>query len=417
MTRASAGLVALLAALAIVAGVAFGGGLASLGGPAEAGSSLAIATVAPATPPGGSPSGPPSASPSPSPTPVPTPSPSPTPVLVPDPLDGVLVPESQAGRHPIAVMVDDLAPARPQSGFSSASVVWQAPAEGGIPRYMMVFSHGTPTSVGPVRSARQYFVAWAAEWNALYVHAGGSPQALATLRQQGGGQLVYNADQFRYGPYFKRVTTRFSPHNLYTDGTHLRQLAKVAGATAPVTAPIWQFGPDAPLEARPVGGRLEVAYPANDVRYAYDRTTNTYLRTVTGEGAQRDAATGARVAPKNVVIMRMSFGPLNDGEPQKHRLEAQVVGSGRAWIATNGRTILGTWRKKDLSSPTLFFDRAGNEVTLTVGQTFVQVVPLGWGVVVKDGTLPGSEASPSGATPSGSGPTSGASASASPGPS
>ena len=85
------------------------------------------------------------------------------------------------------------------SGFNDAAIVWHAPAEGGIPRYMMIFQDRVPPSVGPVRSARQYYIAWAAEWKAVYAHVGGSPQALQTLRQQGRGQLVYNADQFRWG--------------------------------------------------------------------------------------------------------------------------------------------------------------------------------------------------------------------------
>ena len=84
--------------------------------------------------------------------------------------------------------------------------------------------------------------------------------------------------------------------------------------------------------------------------------------------------------------MLMSFAPLNDGHPDKHRLEAKVVGSGKAWISTNGRTIVGTWKKTSLTAPTQFFDAAGNPVTLTVGQTFIQVMPLGSTVTVKDGT-------------------------------
>jgi hypothetical protein len=285
-------------------------------------------------------------------------------------------------------MVDDLGPARPQSGFSEASVVWHAPAEGGIPRYLMVFGAGSPTAIGPVRSARYYYIAWAAEWRALYVHAGGSPQALQTLRTKGRGQLVYDADEFRYGrAYLWRVRTRSSPHNLYTDGEHLQRLARVVGATEPPAGPVWQFAADAPLSARPTGGRIEVAYPANKVRYDYDRRTNTYLRSVSRERAQVDAATGKRVAPKNVVILRMRFGPLKDGSPAKHRLEADVVGTGKAWIATNGRTIAGTWRKDSLTEPTLLFDAGGKPVTLTVGQTFVQVVPLSWDVSIRDGKV------------------------------
>ena len=85
-------------------------------------------------------------------------------------------------------------------------------------------------------------------------------------------------------------------------------------------------------------------YYANTITYKYDRKTNTYLRSVTGEKKQTDAADDQRIAPKNVIVMRMSFGPLNDGS-HKGRLEAKVIGSGTAWISTNGKTIKGTWKK------------------------------------------------------------------------
>ena len=64
---------------------------------------------------------------------------------------------------------------------------------------MLIFQENIPGEVGPVRSSRYYYIAWAAEWRAVYAHAGGSPQALQTLRQKGNGQLVYNADEFRWG--------------------------------------------------------------------------------------------------------------------------------------------------------------------------------------------------------------------------
>ena len=226
----------------------------------------------------------PSASATPVPSPSLIPSPSPTPVLVAAPLTGRLVTPALAARHPIAVMVDDQAGARPQSGFNAASVVWQAPAEGGIPRYMLIFGEGNPPSVGPVRSSRYYFIEWAAEWRALYVHVGGSPQAMATLAASGSGQLVYNADEFRWGgTYLWRITQRAAPHNVYTDGKHLRALAARVGATAPPAGPAWTFGPGAPLADRPDGARLEITYPANQIAYRYDRTSNTYRRFVGGQ--------------------------------------------------------------------------------------------------------------------------------------
>jgi hypothetical protein len=303
-------------------------------------------------------------------------------------LTGRLVTPEVAQRHPIAVMVDDQRLARPQSGFNAASVVWQAPAEGGIPRYMLVFQDQVPVSVGPVRSARYYYIAWAAEWRAVYGHVGGSPQAIQTLATQGRGQLVYNADEFRWGGvYYHRIRERFSPHNVYTDGKLLWKMAARIGAEDGPMKAAWTFAPDAPMAARPKGGTIAFRYPENAIKYAYDRVTNTYLRSVSSEAKQVDLATGERVAPKNVVVMLMSFAPLNDGS-KKHRLEAKVVGNGKAWIASNGKTIVGTWKKTGLTKPTQFFDAKGKPVTLTVGQTFVQVLPLGSTVAIKDGKVP-----------------------------
>ncbi len=384
-------------ALAVVGGLAAGMLTASGAGPSASPASSGLVANLGSTPPSAEPvESTEPGSPSPSPSVAPTPTPAPTPVLVPAPLTGRLVSPAAAVRHPIAVMIDDLSPARPQSGYNAASIVWQAPAEGGIPRYMMVFQENIPTDVGPVRSSRYYYIAWAAELRAVYAHAGGSPQAMATLRAKGRGQLVYNADEFRWGKSFRRIPTRFAPHNLYTTGKQLLGIAKTVGAKNGTIKWPWTFAPDKPLEQRPVGGRIQVYYSANAIRYDYDRTTNTYLRSNTSEKKQIDAATKKRVAPKNVIVMLMHFGPLNDGS-KKHRLEATVIGSGPAWISTNGVTIKGTWKKTGLTSATRFFDAKGKPVTLTVGQTFVQVMPYGSKMsFVKGKPAPTAQPSPSG---------------------
>ena len=324
---------------------------------------------------------------SPSDVPSPTPTPAPTPVLLADALDGLMVAPSLAKRHVVAVMIDDLNAARPQSGLSKASIVWQAEAEGGIPRYMALFSENVAPAIGPVRSSRLYFIAWAAEWNAVYVHVGGSPQALALLHSaQGKGSVVYDADEFRWAPtYLWRIKTRLAPHNVYTDTKHLVALSKRVGAKVLVNYKAhWQFAPDAPLDQRPVGGTITVPYPQNVIKYSYDRTTNTYFRTVSAEGRQVDAGTKLAIAPKNVVVMFMSIAPLNDGS-KKHRVEAQYIGSGVAWISTNGQTVKGKWKKATLTGPTLFYGPDGKPATLTAGQTFVNVVRLGTTVTFKAG--------------------------------
>ena len=165
--------------------------------------------------------------------------------------------------------------------------------------------------------------------------------------------------------YLWRIHTRAAPHNVYTDGKHLRRLAKRVGAD-PVAGqkPAWNFADPLPLEQRPVGGGIAVPYLANKVSYKYDRASNTYRRTVTGEKKQTDAGTKTRIAPTNVIVMAVRFAPLNDGS-HKSRLEAQVTGSGKAWISTNGKTIRGTWKKPGFRGKTQFFDQNGNKVTLT----------------------------------------------------
>ncbi len=332
----------------------------------------------------------------PAPTPEPIPTPEPTPLKVPSPLTGLLVTPDVAQRHPIAVMLDDLRVARPQSGISEASIVWHAPAEGGIPRYMAIFSDHLPKEIGPVRSARVYYLSWAAEYDAVYAHSGGSPAALALLKSQGDGSLVYDANEFYHGNgAFNRVTFRSAPHNVYTSGARMHRLGIRLGATDGPIEPAWQFAPDAPLDQRPYGGSIQVVYPRNTITYRYDRDTNTYPRSVTGEKAQTDAGNGERIAPKNVVVMYAQFTETGD---RKHRLDADIVGSGKASISINGRTVDGTWKKTAVKAPTQFFDASGQPVVFTAGQTFIQVVDIGTPVTIKPGSDTPPAASP---TPSG----------------
>src|SRR5689334_13298629 len=86
--------------------------------------------------------------------------------LTPRRLDGVLVKDSQSNLWPVAVMIDNHTAARPQAGLSKASIVYEALAEGGIPRFMAVFARTDVPLIGPVRSTRPYFVRYAAEYHA-----------------------------------------------------------------------------------------------------------------------------------------------------------------------------------------------------------------------------------------------------------
>ena len=171
------------------------------------------------------------------------------------------------------------------------------------------------------------------------------------------------------------------------------------GAKDKAIRPVWQFAPDAPLEARPYGGTITVKYPSNTINYKYDRKTNTYLRSVTGEKKETDAANGERIAPKNVIVMRMHFGPLNDGHPgastdsrrrhrQRHGLDLHERKDDQGHLEEDRRS------RSRRGSTTA----SGNEVTLTIGQTFVQVMPTSTSPLLQGGH----RTPPASATPSGS---------------
>ena len=168
MKRPSAmGMIIVIGGLVLALGAGAGlGVLAAVSAPSSSPSPSVQAEATPSPSPTLSPS--PTPTPTPLPTPTPTPRPTPTP-LSRAPLTGRYVSAAVAKRHAIAIMIDDHPDARPQSGFNAASVVWHAPAEGGIPRYMLLFQDKVPATVGPVRSARQYYIAWAAEIGRAHV--------------------------------------------------------------------------------------------------------------------------------------------------------------------------------------------------------------------------------------------------------
>ncbi len=384
----------LLSAAMVLLIAVLGGGallLASTRGPAPVGVGAVEsvpATPFPATP--SASSAPVDASPSASTTPSasPSPSPSPTPQSFED-LSGVATTAELAHRYPIAVMIDDSPAARQQAGLSFASIVWQAPAEGGIPRYMAIFQSGTPPRIGPVRSARLYFVRWAAEWRAVYLHAGGPPPLRTFLASR--QKLVLDVN----GRATTRVGFRAAPHNLYTDGKRIRKFAERAKhATSQRLAydpaergRLQPFADDAPEADRGSdSGTLRVSYTSETVSYAYDRASNTWLRSVDGRPQHDALATanrgngrigaGPRLAPTTVVVMVVPIRRSKAIEGTAlGRLEADSLGTNTAWVLANGRLTKGTWHKKDPSDRTRFLDARGHEIVFPRGQIFVQVVP------------------------------------------
>ena len=275
-------------------------------------------------------------------------------------------------------MIDDNAVARPQAGFNAASIVYQAPADGGEDRYMLIFQEGDTATIGPVRSGRPYFIRWAAEYRAAFGHYGGDAKTRAYLPTI-DGRLVYDVDALSgAAAAYHRVGSRVTPHNAYTSTAVFRGVASSGGAPTDFVAgtDVRPFDDGATLDARPASGSVSIPYGTGTIGYTYDRLSNTYLRSVAGR-PQIDAADGQRVVASVVVILFMKLSIDPESEPGHHRPVLAQVGTGKALVFRNGSVVVGTWRKADAGGLTRFFDGAGVEVPLVRGRIFIQVVPTG----------------------------------------
>lgn len=288
-------------------------------------------------------------------------------------IDGVFVSSGNENLHPKAVMIENLVSTRPQSGLGQANMVYETLAEGGITRFLAFYADVEKPlkEIGPVRSARPYFVAIAEEYGALYAHAGGSPEALTGIQ---GTKKITNLDQISGDhPYFWRADDREAPHNLFTSTELLERAARDKQVTESGDFDPWKFKDDATLEERPQdGAELILNFSSTDyrVRYMYDRETNTYYR-YQGQEKHIDKLTNEQLHPKNILVQMTTSAVL---ETDTGRLSIETSGEGKALMYFDGQKKEGTWKKSE-SGRTIFYDENGREVEMNAGQTWIEVIP------------------------------------------
>jgi hypothetical protein len=290
-------------------------------------------------------------------------------------LDGVIMPtEEEVNPYPVAVMVENMSTVRPQSGISSASVVYEALAEGGITRFMLVFpgDKSLAKNIGPVRSARSYYLEWLSEYDALYAFSGAYPPVLAAI----SGLQIKNMNAMYDGSkYYWRDQSFSAPHNMFTSTENLGYAVRDKGLDGINDAKFraWKFKDEAALEDRPTEAKnitVDFSGAAYGVEFKYDRESNTYLRFNAG-ASHTDRNTSEQLAPKNVVVFKLPTRVIDD----YGRLEMDVVGEGEATMFSNGMATKGTWKKSSRTDRTLFYDENGEEYEFSRGQTWVDVIP------------------------------------------
>jgi len=321
------------------------------------------------------------------------------------PLTGVLFSKAERQiweqRRPLTVMVENHEESRPQSGLSKADVVYEAVAEGGITRFLAVFYCGAAAeevTIGPVRSARTYFMDFASEYGdyPLYTHVGGAnipgpANALGRIGDYGWLAKGNDLNQFSLGfPVFWRDYERIghpvaTEHTMYSTTEKLWEVAQKRGLTNvddegnkwDATFSQWQFKEEAKLDERGEVARVEFSFWENNpeyaVRWEYQKDNNNYLRFNNGQSL-KDLNNDSQLQAKTVIIQLMKEkGPIDE---VKHILYT-TLGSGQALIFQDGQVIEGTWIKAKRQSRTKFTDSSGKEISLNRGPIWIEIVPVG----------------------------------------
>lgn len=264
----------------------------------------------------------------------------------------------------VAVKVDNVPAAHPQTGLGAADVIYVQPVEGGLTRLVAVFSGDLPEEVGPVRSARRTDLDLLAQFGKpVLAYSGAAPELLPALRS---ADLV-NASPDDAPDAFHRSRDRRAPHNLYVRPGQLPD-----GATAPAEAPL-QFGP-APGGGTPAAEH-EAAFPAARFTFTWSAPDARWRIAMNGTAltsTESGPLTAATVVVQRVVVTAGEAGEDAAGSASP---VARTVGSGQSEVLRDGAVFAGTWSRATADVPTRYRTTAGAELPLASGPAWVLLLP------------------------------------------
>lgn len=276
--------------------------------------------------------------------------------------------ESPFGSRPLSIMIENSEGGRPQSGLDKANIVYEVLAEGGITRFLAIYYDQEAEEVGPIRSARPYFVSKSLEHQAIYIHVGGSEEAYNFIKEEN----IDDINEFVDFQPFWRSTDRKPPYNLYTSTTKLRKEANKLGYIEMIKKQEYQF--EISRNEKLTGRETDsIVIPYNGtytVSYKYQPESMKYIRFINGE-PHIDAKTKKQLAVDNIIIQFAETKIID----QEGRLAVDFVGKGTGLLFFKGNSTEITWEKPDLRARTLFLDKEGNRIALTPGNVWIQIVP------------------------------------------
>lgn len=312
--------------------------------------------------------------------------------------------------RPIAVMIDNHSGAWPQANLNKAYIVYEIVVEGGETRLMAIFKGSDLEKIGPVRSSRHYFLDYALENDAIYVHHGWSPQAESDISTLGVNNINGIAESSKD---FWRVKDKSAPHNLFTSTQSILKIAERKGyrLTSSQKSVLNYIAYEVELDEQykkhekeaeevetsveNIGENIEetdysaisatnITIPHSTlqtVKYEYNPETKTYTRYARNK-LQEDYITGESVTTKNIIITMCDNYTLVDAE-KKGRQGLKNIGTFDGYYITNGNAIQIKCTKTSREEKTIYTDLNGKEIVVNDGNTFINICPTDAKIVIE----------------------------------
>lgn len=272
-------------------------------------------------------------------------------------------------KRAVMAVINNHPAARPQTGLAEADIVFEMIAEYNITRFLALYQSQFPVNVGPVRSARDYFVELAAAYDAFFVAHGYSPEAKRLL--DAGAVDHINGMQYD-GTLFKRSLDRVAPHNSYITYENIQLAMDMVGASPnySIKAPYTFSAPGDNDKLGEQATSIEVTYGGDPLfasTYLYDPETGRYTR-ASGGTVSADKETLQQIEVSNVLVLEASHQTIDS----KGRQEIDLASGGPALLFQDGIVRELAWQEE--SGMLVPVDENGT-ADLTQGKTWVHIVP------------------------------------------
>lgn len=270
-------------------------------------------------------------------------------------------------------IIENSKDARPQSGLIKADVIYETLAEGGIPRFIALYQKNNCSKIGPIRSARAYFIDIAKDFNLSFAHCGGSEEALNRIKSE----KLLSINEIQNGSTFYRSTDRKAPHNLYTTSENIINFIKNKGFNSKSNIG-FSFN-DSYYENTSLSACTTATIKTGPYyKTSYEFKNGYYEKSMDGITAT-DKETGEVLKVKNIVIQ------LTDISLQKDNLHLSIrlTGEGDAYVISAGKLVKGKWYKDASKHGTILKDLNGIEIPLSSGNTIWHIIDKNTAVDLK----------------------------------